>query len=79
MAQTERRGRAVLLLSPGCYMGVGRQRHAPAALLPGRDPVPTVQEAGWTPGPVWTVTEDRAPTGFEPQTVQPVASQALAT
>jgi len=21
---------------------------------PGKDPVPTVQEAGWAPGPVWT-------------------------
>jgi hypothetical protein len=23
-------------------------------LPPGKDPVPFVQEAGWTPGPVWT-------------------------
>ena len=64
MAQRERRGRAVLLLSPGCYMGVGGQRHAPAALLPGRDPVPTVQEAGWTPEPVWTGAENLASTGI---------------
>jgi len=60
-------------------MGVGGQRHAPATLLPGRDPVPTAQEAGWAPGPVWMGMEDLAPTGFEPQTVQPVASRALAT
>jgi len=60
-------------------MRVGGQRHAPAALLPGRDPVPTVQEGGWTPGPVWMGMEDLTPTGFEPQTIQPVASQALAT
>jgi hypothetical protein len=35
----------------------------------GRDPVPIVQEAGWTPGPVWTGAENLAPT------VQPVASR----
>jgi len=26
---------------------------APAALSPGKKPVPTVEEAGWTPEPVW--------------------------
>jgi hypothetical protein len=37
-------------------MGVSGQRHAPAALLPPEKgpPVPTVQEAGWAPEPVWT-------------------------
>jgi hypothetical protein len=36
-------------------MGVSGQRHAPAALYPReRTPVPTVQEAGWAPEPVWT-------------------------
>jgi hypothetical protein len=36
--------------------GVSGQRHAPAAFLPpGKGPpVPIVQEAGWTPEPVWT-------------------------
>jgi hypothetical protein len=30
------------------YRGVSRQRHAPAALCPGKGPpVPIVQEAGW--------------------------------
>ena len=43
-------------------MGVGGQRHAPAALPPGKDPVPTVQEAGWAPGPVWTGAENIAST-----------------
>ena len=42
-------------------MGVGGQRHAPAALPPGKDPVPIVQEAGWAPGPVWTEAENLAP------------------
>jgi hypothetical protein len=35
---------------------VSGQHHAPAALYPrGKSPpVPTVQEAGWAPEPVWT-------------------------
>ena len=28
---------------------------------PGKDPVPTVQEAGWAPEPVWTGAENLAP------------------
>ena len=32
-------------------------------LLPGKDPVPIVQEAGWAPGPVWTGGKSR-PTGI---------------
>jgi hypothetical protein len=36
-------------------MGVSGQRHAPNALCPReRTPIPTGQEAGWTPEPVWT-------------------------
>ena len=26
---------------------------------PGKDPVPILQEAGWTPGPVWTAWKSR--------------------
>ena len=37
---------------------------------PGKDPVPIVQEAGWAPGP-----ENLAQPGFDPGTVQPVASR----
>jgi hypothetical protein len=40
------------------------QRHAPAAFYPRKGPVPIVQEAGWTSGPVWTGTENLAPTGI---------------
>ena len=36
-------------------MGMGGQRHASAALPPGKDPLHIVQEAGWAPRPVWTV------------------------
>ena len=45
-------------------MTVGGQLHAPAALSPGNDPVPIVQEAGWAPGPVWTGAENLAVTGI---------------
>jgi hypothetical protein len=43
-------------------MMVGGQRHAPAALPSGKDPVPTVQEALWAPGPVWAGAKIPAPT-----------------
>jgi len=39
-----------------------------------RDPVPTTQEAGWAPGLVWTGAENIAPHGFNPWTVEPIAS-----
>jgi len=40
---------------------------------PGKDPVPVVWKAGWAPEPVSTSA------GFDPWTVQPVASQVLMT
>jgi len=52
------------------------QRHAPAAFTPGKDPVPIVQEAGWTPGPVWTGAENLAYTGIR-STDRPARSQSL--
>jgi len=42
---------------------------------PGKDLVPILQEAGWAPGPVWKSAENLAPPGFDPRTVQPVASK----
>jgi hypothetical protein len=54
-------------------MGVGGQRHAPAALPPGKDS--TVQKARWAPEPVWTGAETSPPPGFDLRTVQPVASR----
>ena len=35
------------------------QRHAAAALCPGKDRVPTVQEAGWAPGQVRKISPHR--------------------
>ena len=55
--------------------GVGGQRHAPATLPPEKNPVPVVEEAGWTPGPVWTGAENLTATVFDPRTIQPVASR----
>ena len=48
-------------------MGVGGQRHAPAALPPGKDPVPILYEAGWAPGPVCTDAENLASAGIRSQ------------
>ena len=42
---------------------------------PGKDPVPIVQEAGWAPGQVWTGAENLVPPGFDPRTIQFVASR----
>ena len=52
------------------------QRHAPAALYPGKDPVSIVQEAGWAPGPVWTGAEILALTGIR-SPGRPARSQSL--
>ena len=55
--------------------GVRGQRHTSAALYPGKNPVPIVQEAGWAQGPVWTGAENLAPTGIRSPAVQTVASR----
>jgi hypothetical protein len=41
---------------------------------PGKDPIPIVQEAGWEDrcGQAWEISP---PPGFDPRTVQPVASR----
>jgi hypothetical protein len=58
-------------------MGVGGQRHAPAALIPGMTRYPLYRRldgpqglSGW----VWRISP---PPGFDPQTVQPVASRYI--
>ena len=45
-------------------MGMGGQHHAPASFTPGKDPLPIVQEAGWTSEPVWRSAENLVPTGI---------------
>lgn len=48
--------------------GSGWSVPCPDHIIPGKDPVPIVQEAGWTG------VENLVPLGFEPVTVQPVVS-----
>jgi hypothetical protein len=36
----------------------------PGHFTPGKDPVPTLQEAGWAPGPACTSAKNLAPTGI---------------
>jgi hypothetical protein len=45
-------------------MGVSGESNAPSALPPGKRPSTILQETGWTPGPVWTDTENLTPTGI---------------
>jgi hypothetical protein len=40
----------------------------------GNDPVPSIQEAGQASGLVWMSVENLVPPGFDPQTIQSVAS-----
>ena len=48
----------------------------PGPFIPGKEPVPIVQEAGWAPGPVWTGAENLAPTGLRSPD-SPARSQSL--
>jgi hypothetical protein len=41
--------------------GCGWLMPRPGCFTPRKDPVPTVQDAGWAPGPVWTGAENLAP------------------
>jgi hypothetical protein len=43
---------------------------------PRKDPVPIVQETGWTTGPVWTGAENLAPIGIR-SADRPARSQSL--
>jgi len=55
-------------------MGVGGQRHTLAALLPKREPVPILQEAGWAAGRPGQVRKTSPLSGLEPRTFHSVAS-----
>jgi hypothetical protein len=57
-------------------MGVGGQRHVPAAFTPGEEPVPIAQEAGWAPPPVWIGAEYLASTGIRSPDL-PARSESL--
>jgi len=69
------RGIALLWLDHGTRRGWVVRITTRPHFTPGQDPVPIVQEVGWASGPVWTVSENLAPTGIRPRTVHPVASR----
>ena len=55
-------------------MGVGGQQHAPAALPPGKTRYPLYRRRGGPQGRSGRVRKISSPPGFDPRTVQPVAS-----
>ena len=56
-------------------MGVGGQRHAPAALPPGNIQYPLYRRLGGPQGRSGRVRKISPPPGFDPRTVQPIASR----
>ena len=56
-------------------MGVGGQRHAPAALPPGKVRYPFYRRLGRLQGRSRKLKKSLPPTGFDPRTVQSVASR----
>jgi len=54
--------------------GVGGQRHAPAALPPGKTRYPLYRKLGGPQGRSGRVRKISPPPGFDPRNVQPVAS-----
>ena len=64
-----------LSLTSALYGGVWSAPR-PDRFTPRKDPVPIVQEAGWTPGPVWTGAENLAPTGIRSPD-RPACSESL--
>ena len=56
-------------------MGVGGQHHAPAALPPGKTRYPLFRRLGRPQGRSGRVRKIPPPPGFDPRTVQPVASR----
>jgi hypothetical protein len=68
-------GRAQLFFLTSALEGGVWSASRPRRLYPRKDPVPIVQEAGWAPEPVWRGAENLTPLGFDPRTLQPVASR----
>ena len=60
-------------------MGVGGQRHPPAALPPGRTQYPLYRRLCGTQGRSGQVRKIPPPPEFDPRTVQPVARVAILT
>jgi len=74
MAHRRSRGIALFFLDHGTRRGREISVMPQPLFTPGKDPVPIVQEAGWAQaqsGQVWKISP---PPGFDPRTVQPIAS-----
>ena len=56
-------------------MGVGGQRHAPAAFTPGKNRYPLYRRLGGSQGQSGRVRKISPPPGFEPRTAQLVVSR----
>jgi len=61
--------------STSALMGVGGQRHAPAALPRGKSQYPLYRRLGGPQGRSGRVQKISPPPGFDPRTVQSVASR----
>jgi hypothetical protein len=59
VAQRVGRGIAILFHDRGTRGGWVVSSTPRPHFTPGKDPVPILQEAGWTPGPVWTGGKSR--------------------
>jgi len=75
-AHTGSRGIALLFLDHSTRRGWVVSVMPRPLITPRKDPVPTIQEAGWASGPVWTGAENLAPTGIQSPDC-PVCSQLL--
>ena len=74
-AQRVSRGIALLFLDLGTEMGVGGQHHVPAALPPRKTRYPLYRRLGGPQGRSGRVRKMSPPPGFDPWTVQTVASR----
>ena len=75
MAQRVGRGIALLFRDHGTIRGWVVSSTPRPHFTPGKDPVPILQEAGWTPGPVWTGGKSRHHRDSIPD--RPARSQSL--
>ena len=73
-AQRGSRCIALLFLQPQHAMAVGGQCHAPAALPPGKNRYPLYRRLGGPQGRSGWMRKISPSPGFDPQTIQPVAS-----
>ena len=66
---------SIISLTSALYGGVGGQHHAPAGLTPGKTRYPLYKRLGGHKGRSGRVRKISPPLGFDPRTVQPVASR----